>query len=188
MNKNYKLHMFIAKSYNYFINSRISIFINFNILSIIIALLAQDFYLILFMEPLIVLLSLTTYRLSRIAVYSSTLKFLSMNLDDINMFSEYDYDSAEGKQIISDIFKDEFILFLENAHKKNFKKIKMTTHKWVVNNVVLDDRVTSLYNVEVAKCGKCYIILEVLLLAGKYTPSAYIERDKYKVILTKKEA
>ena len=186
MNIKSKLHMALARFYNYFVNNRISLFCNLNAISLIISLLTKDFYLILFLEPLIILLTLTTYRLSDIGVYSSLLKCLSMNLKDINMFTMYDYDNPEEKAIIRNIFKNEFILFLQNAHKKNFKVIKMTTHKWVVENIILSNEITSIYEPSIVECGKCKSTLEVLLLAGKYTSSAYINRTQYKVTLKRR--
>lgn len=186
MNIKFKVHMTLARFYNYFVNSRISLFFNLNIISLVISSLTKDFYLILFLEPLILLLTLTTYRLSDVGVYSSLLKCLSMNLKDVSMFNAYDYDNPEEKSIISGIFRDEFILFLQNAHKKNFNVIKMTTHKWVVENIILSNDIASIYESNIVECGKCKSTLEVLLLAGKYTPSAYIDRQRYKVILKRR--
>lgn len=185
-NIRFKIDIFLAKFYNYFVNNRLFMFINFNILFAIIAVLIKDLSLILFIQPLIILIVFTTYRLSNVGVYSSVFHILSMNLKDVNMFKYYDYDNEKDREIISNIFKEEFILFLKNAYIKNFKTIKMTTHKWVVNNVVLDEEIQNLYEIEVKEIGKCKSTLEVLLLAGKYTPRAYYSRIKYKVILRKK--
>lgn len=110
-----------------------------------------------------------------------------MNLKDVNMFKDFDYNSISGKQKISEIFKSEFIESLKILQEKGFDKVSFTTHKWVVNNVVLSEKITELFDVDIKESGVCKSTLEVLLLCGKYTPSAYIERVQYKVKLQVKK-
>lgn len=180
---------FLAKIYNKSFNNRVSEFIYLSILSFIFLLLLSPFIKefdkdsFFFLIFCISILSITTHRLSDVIIYSSLTKTLSMNLSKIDMYSEYNYDIAEDKDIIANKFKESFINAIIGC---KYKKINMNTHKWVIHNVINDDRVKELFDIDIKKKGKTNISLEALLLANGKTNKTSFERDAYRVKLKRR--
>jgi len=116
-----------------------------------------------------------------------------MNLLDSSEYHSLDYYTQ--RKDIANLFKEEFISGLEKLASLPFcKKIKMTTHKWVFDKVICDERILRLYTVEAIPYKTCKIPQEVLLLCPYHTikhnsenleKSAFQEREQYKIILKK---
>lgn len=113
-----------------------------------------------------------------------------MNIQDFSVYHSLDY--IKDRPIIAQKFQEEFIEALETAHKRGYKKIKMMTHSWVYSRIMLDERVTSLYEVKVKEKGHTKIPLEVTLLVNQATINKYPDkimseairkRKRYKVTL-----
>lgn len=122
-----------------------------------------DFWI--FLSIVSSVLSLTTIRLSNNSIYSPLTKHLSMNIDHVEAYHNLDY--LEQKSQISSLYQEEFITAMENAHKKGYKTIKMSSHSWVLVKVALHVRVTTCYDVVFKETGLTKIPLEVLLLTSK---------------------
>lgn len=188
-NKKYLLAIF----YNYFFNNSIYEFFYLSILSLLFVgsiSLFKNFFDIKFLLYLLFIsfiLSITTKRLSSVLIYSKITKHLSMNLKKINEYKNYNYDNKDEKNIIAEDFKNNFIKGILYAGNKRYKKIKLSTHKWVVENVINDDKISNLYNIKIINKNKTSIILEVLLLATGKTNIKEAKRKGYKVILTLKK-
>ena len=181
----------IAKFYNNAFNNKKSIFIYLTLLSVIFNLIICvithkfRFDYLLFLILIALVLSLTTIRLSSVIIYSPLLKVLSMNLVELHMYAKYDYD--KDKVSISNEFKESFIEGLVFAGKKGYKKIYMTTHRWVLENVLSDERVRKYYNVEYKESGIADITLEALLLTNGNTSLKNFKRHQYKIIMSLKK-
>lgn len=138
-----------------------------------------DFWI--FLSIVSSILSLTTIRLSNNSIYSPLTKHLSMNIDLVEAYHNLDY--LEQKSQISALYQEEFITAMENAHKKGYKTIKMSSHSWVLVKVALHERVTTCYDIVFKETGSTRIPLEVLLLTSKKsrksTPKA-IWREAFK--------
>lgn len=180
--------MFFAKLYNRALNNKINVFIYLSILSCMFTVLLYPitkdiFEFLRYLLVVTFILAITTVRLSCVAVYSKLTKHLSMNLEDLNYGHNFDYDKKEDRYELSLLFKRDFINAVEYAHQKGYKTIRMTTHKWVVENVVKDEKVTKLYDIKITEKGECDTKLETLLLAGKDTKRKNFKKKSYKVLL-----
>lgn len=141
-----------------------------------------------------VILSITTIRGSNNVIYSMITKHISMNLLDKHLYHSLDYYTE--REEVAELFKEEFITGLENLSKKPFcKKIKMTTHRWVFDNIVNTERIKKIYTIKYKSNTTCKIPQEVLLLCSyksikdnieRLNKSAFQDRDKYEIILIRK--
>jgi hypothetical protein len=191
------LRLFSKFLNNLFLN-RWSEFLYLFVLSLILSgiyYLIMNVFWSLFLVLLIgsLILTVTTVRLSNVCIYSRITKHLSMMVQDLTKYHNLDY--IKDKRKVAQIFQEEFIQALENAHKRGYRTIKMTTHAWLYHKVCLDERVTSLFEVKAQQVGTYRIPLEVILLVSPSTiesePSAifseaYRPRIKYKVKLIRK--
>lgn len=185
-----KMLLFLSTCFNYFLRGKKETYISSNILIIPFYIIQYysstivEFILFVFLMQLIIIpISLTNVRLSKVIVYSKLFKIVSMSLLDINMYKNLDYDEIKDKEIISQDFKNEFI---QGLIKCKYKNIKMTTHKWVIENIIKSEAITNIYDIELVQKKKEYLIFDILILSRKYTKSAYVKRQIYKVKLKKK--
>lgn len=139
---------YIGKILNSAFKSKISLFIYLNILTLIICGLFSKNFLsdIIICEIIISILVITTIRLSNVMIYSKIIKCMSMNILDLTPYYNLDY--INEKSAVSELFKKEFIEAILNAKDKKIKKITMTTHKWVYENVCLNMEILKYYNVD----------------------------------------
>lgn len=182
------MDMLLAKIYNRAFNSKLNIFIYLLILSTIFSAIlspiTKDFFgFLLNLIVIDIILALTTVRLSNVVVYSKITKHLSMNLLSLSYGNNFNYDNKEEREALSEVFKEDFIQGIEYAHKKGYKTIRMTTHKWVVENIVKNNRVKNLYYINIEDHGECNTKLETILLAGKDTARKNFKKKCYKVVL-----
>lgn len=128
MNKlNISINYKIAKFINFILNSKLNIFLIFNLLNIFIYAIMKNIQYFFFLEILIIIFCFSTKRVSKVLVYQSIFHIVSMNLEDVNMFKNYNYKIQKDK--ISESFKEELI---DGLLKINSKYIKFQTHKFVV--------------------------------------------------------
>lgn len=185
------MDIFIAKLYNKAFNNKLSVFLYLLILSTIFSAIlfpiTKDFFgFLLNLVVIAIILAVTTVRLSKVVVYSKITKHLSMNLLSLDYGTDFNYDKKEERDSLGEIFKEDFIQGIEYAHKKGYKTIKMTTHKWVVENIVKNNRVQNLYHISIEEHGECDTKLETILLAGKDTERKNFKKKCYKVILKRR--
>lgn len=195
-----KFHLYrgIAKAINMALHNRYSLTFYMVGLSALLAFvsipLSDDFirfWLVLSLAGS--LLSLTTVRLSNNSIYNPIMKFLSMNIGKFEGYHTLHY--VEQKKEVADLYQEEFIEAIENAHRRGYKTIKMTTHNWVWHKVLLNERVTSKYDVIGKEKGTSRIPLEVLLLTSdnvakhdkeRVWNEAMKQRKQFKVVLKRK--
>lgn len=167
-----------------------------SILTVIISFFKSDtFSLYIFLLSLSAVLSLTTIRMSNCMVYSLITGDLGMSVNDPMPFHTLDY--KNDKDTISRIFKDDCIQgILKLSTKPYGRKIKITTHKWMYENVLCNNEVLNLFDIRVKKCGMFRIPKEVLFLVSDnsfnnyrdyISKSVFLKREKYKIILILKE-
>lgn len=156
-----KIRLFFAKCLNFILNNKMTLLFSLTLLNSIIFLIAKDTMYFFIIEALALIISLTTKRTSKVLVYNKLSHYVSMNLEDVKMFKKYNY--AKDKYQISSIFKDEFI---EGVMNTNAKKLKCHTHKWVLENVFQDKRITNRYFVEYKWGGLGLFTLNTLLLTN----------------------
>lgn len=196
-----KLMMFniLSKIYNSAFKKRTNELVYLIVLSAIInkvvSLLGVDTMpLFIFLIGCSVVLALTTIRSSNNTIYSVITKHLSMNINDSSQYHSLDY--YENREEVAELFKEEFIQGLISLSVTPFcGKIKLTTHKWVYDNVICNDKVQRLYEVDMKPFGKCKIPQEVLLLNSsksfgknqeRLNKSAFQEREQYKIVLKRR--
>lgn len=196
-----KLLMFniLSKIYNSAFKKRTNEFVYLITLSAIInkcvSLTGADTMpLFIFLIVCSAILAITTVRPSNNTVYSILTKHLSMNINDSSQYHALDY--YEDRKEIAELFKEEFIRGLVYLHINPFcKTIKLTTHKWVYDEIICSKDVQIMYNVTVKQSGKTKIPQEVLLLNSnksfgknkeRLNNTAFQEREQYKIILKRK--
>jgi len=150
--------------------------------------------LFIFLIVCSVILVITTVRASNNTVYSILTKHLSMNIKDGSQYHVLDY--YDDRKEIAELFKEEFIQGLVHLSLNPFcKTIKLTTHKWIYDEIICSKDVQVMYNVTAKPYGKCKIPQEVLLLNSnksflrnqeRLNKSVFQERKQYKVILKRK--
>lgn len=137
--------------------------------------------------------SATTVRLSNNSIYNRLNNYLIMNVKDFSPYYQLDY--VNQKKEVAILYQEEFIGAIEEAHRLGVKKIKMNTHAWVMYKVLLDKRVTSLYDVQHKEKGTKKIPFESLLLvspdvavaeADDVSQEAFKERKHFKVVLMRR--
>lgn len=182
------MDMFLAKTYNKAFKNKINVFVYLSILSVIFTLIlypiTKEFLeFLIYLLVIAFILAITTVRLSPVVVYSKITKHLSMNLKDLNYGHNFDYDIEEDRYELSLLFRKDFINGIKYAHKKGYRTIRMTTHKWVIENIVKDEEINKLYEIKITENGECDTKLETLLLAGKDTKRKNFKKKSYKVLL-----
>lgn len=189
-----KIYLHLSTFFNFALKTKLSTWLSANLF--LIPFYIMNYFIIgkegimafiIFMQVLIIVIAISNVRLSEVIVYNRLFKIVSMSLSDINRYKEYDYDNELDKIKISKDFKEEFIKGLTNPNNK-LKKISMTTHKWVVENVINSKEVQSLFDVDIRSLKEGYLTFDVLILSRKYTKRADIKRKKFKVKLTKKKS
>lgn len=198
MNTKLSLYVFLGSLYNRLFHNSLNMLIYLTALGWAISLAVQPSSRDLWgmfsnVFVVAVILALTTKRLSNNSIYSRVTKTLSMNIQDFSVYHSLDY--INDRTTIAQIYQEEFIEAIETAHKRGYKKIKMTTHFWVYSRIVLHERVAQLYHVKVKEKGHTKIPLEVTLLVNKATIDQYPDkimseairdRIKYQVTLTRR--
>lgn len=106
----------------------------------------------------------TTTRLSNVCVYNKLTRHVSMVVDDLDAYHTLDY--IDEKEKIAKLFQTEFVEGMKEAHRRKYKKVRMTTHSWVAKEIAGHPAIQALYNVNVRPSGSCKIPMEVLLLAS----------------------
>lgn len=91
-----------------------------------------------------------------------------------------------NKSKISEKLRNEFISGIKEALKYR-ASIRFRTHKWVIENVVLDNEIVSNYDVKIKKRGKTILPIEVLAL---FSAKEILEDGEYafKTATRKREA
>lgn len=85
-----------------------------------------------------------------------------MSLINPREYQQYDYIAEKDR--VSERLKKDFIEGILNACKYR-KKIKMKTHKWMVENVIGDKRIKSSYDIRVIEVKKpIFLKTEILIL------------------------
>lgn len=151
----------IAKFINFLLNNRNNLLFFFNLLNILICIIIRDIEFFLILEIIILILTFSTKRVSKLLVYNSLFHIVSMNLEDVNMFKDYNYKIEKDK--ISEIFKEELI---NGLLKINAKYIKFQTHKFVVENILKDNRILDIYDLTYKQEGYKSFKYNVLLLTN----------------------
>lgn len=78
-----------------------------------------------------------------------------------NKYKQYDY--IHEKQIIKELFRKEFIEAILNSGGK----LKFNSHRWVIDNVVNDNKIASVYDINFKKSKyPGYIITEILMMVS----------------------
>lgn len=190
-----KKYEIIAKLYNRLFHDRIAIFFYLCLLGFLLSLvvypLTDDLWgFFLYISIVAGILTLTTVRLSNNSVYSRLTKHLSMNIRSFEGYHRFNY--IEDRASIAKLYQEEFIVAIESAHRKRYKTIKMTTHAWVYEQVILHPRIQSIYSPKAKESGSCKAPLEIVLLVTpsviRSEPSKIYElatrsRKQYKIIL-----
>lgn len=119
--------------------------------------------------------------------------FLNMSLKNPDDYWKYSYRLEKGQ--IAQKLKEEFIAGIVNASKYR-RRIKMSTHKWMLYEVVYDNEIQSRFNIKIIKNKKpVKLYTEVLILFSKKEFSedsmyayeiAMRKRDSFTVILNRK--
>lgn len=177
---------FFAKLINFAMNDKWNVFLTLNIETLIYYFITKDFNLIILLEVLFFILSFTTKRVGKMFVYLPISRTLSMNLKDVHMFKDYDYNNKKDKEIIKKIFKEECI---KSLIESNIKKCTFSSHKWMLENVFTNERILEKYDVTYKESGKSNHILDILILScGKETNNMYYKKEDYKIILKQKKS
>lgn len=139
------------------------------------------------------LLSISIKRVSNNFILSLLTGHLSMSLKHPKEYRKYSYKHEKDK--ISNKLKEEFISGIIEASKYR-KILRLTTHSWVVKNVVLDDRVKERFNINLTMKKKIIIPVEVMSLISRkeaFSNSDFTlkqatrKRQKYHVVLERKQ-
>lgn len=189
----------LSKIYNGAFKRRINEFVYLLVLSSIVIKILKVFSintrsLFLFLVSVSGVLCITTIRASNNTIYSIITKHISMNIKDSSQYHELDY--YDDRNEIAQIFKEEFIEGLICLSITPFcKKIRLTTHKWIYDEVICNDKIQKIYEVEVKQSGNCKIPQEVLLLNSnksfiknqkRLNKTVFQERIQYKITLKRK--
>lgn len=189
----------LSKIYNISFKNRKNEFIYLILLSCIINKLVsfikpETISLFIFLFICSALLSITTIRASNNTIYNVFTKHLSMNIKDKYKYHSLDY--YDDRKEIAELFKEEFKEGLIYLGLNPFCKIiKLTTHKWIYDEIICDNSIKSTYDVTVKKIGKTKIPQEVLLLNSnqsfiknneRLNNTAFQEREQYKIVLKRK--
>lgn len=146
----------------------------------------------IFIVTISLALSISTKRLSDNLIMIKPTGHISMSLQYPNNYRIIGY--KENKKEISSKLREEFVRGLIKSSKYN-KMVKLNTHKWFINNVLNDCRITSLFTVELKKNAKKVILPEALslfsikeILSDKdyALKSSLIMRDSYSVVMIKR--
>lgn len=104
-----------------------------------------------------------------------------------NPVDYWKYSYINEKDKISKKLKEEFIDGIINSSKYR-KKLKMTTHKWMIKEVVNSKEIKSRFNVEITKNKKLTkISTEVLILFDKEEFEKNLEHA-YKIAIRKRDS
>lgn len=171
----------IAKFINFLLNNRKNLLFFFNLLNTLICIIIRDIEFFLILEIIILILTFSTKRVSKLLVYNSLFHIASMNLENVNMFKIYNYETEKDK--ISEIFKEELIKGLLNI---NSTYIKFETHKFVVENILKDERILNSFDLNYKSCGYDSFKYNVLLLNNGENINLH-KREKFYVTLKRKE-
>lgn len=136
----------LGKIINLLFKTKVSLFLYLNIIvSIILLLFSSNFISdFLMLEVVVIILVITTVRLSNSMIYSKITKHLSMNIFNLEKYYELDY--CNEKEKISEIFKTECVQALLNAKERKIRKIKASTHKWMFENIFSSEDVLKFYD------------------------------------------
>ena len=85
----------IAKFINFLLNNRKNLLFFFNLLNILICIIIRDIEFFLILEIIILILTFSTKRVSKLLVYNSLFHIASMNLENVNMFKIYNYETEK---------------------------------------------------------------------------------------------
>lgn len=170
----------LAKFVNFTLKNKKNLIFVFSTVALIISLVIRNFTLFFVLEAMIVILGLTTIRVSDVLVYNRILHIFSMSLIRTDLYSQYDYESEKDK--IAHSFKEEFIKGILNIPSN---KMKCETHKWIVENIFSDKRITDNFYIKDKKKGNNPHTLEVLLLSSGNKCNLH-KRECHQIILKRK--
>lgn len=179
-----KLYFFV-KLINFAMNDKWNVFLTLSIETLIYFLITKDYYVVILLEVLFFILAFTTKRIGKMFIYLPISKTLSMNLKDVYMFKNYNYNNEKDKEVIKNIFKEECV---KSLIESKIKRCTFSSHKWMLENVFKDKRVLNKYDLLYKESGKSNHILDILILScGKETNNMYYKKQDYKIILKQKK-
>ncbi|MCC0727164.1 hypothetical protein KGF51_12165 [Clostridioides sp. ZZV14-6045] len=86
-----------------------------------------------------------------------------MNLLDLDIFKNLNYDISSDKDKIADFIKFDFKKSLLELNRRKVKVIRFNTHKWVIKNTLKEmDELLDNYKIKIKFIGKCYIRDDIL--------------------------
>ena len=148
---------------------------------------------LVFALSLSLILTVTIRRLSNNFIYSHITKHASMIVNNLDSYRSIDYvhESLKIKTLLQKEFKEALIY----ASTQNVSKIRFSTHKWFVYQVVLQPEIEKLYDIEIKEYGFTQIAMEILILIPisqilrfetGIIETALRKRPGFKVVLTGK--
>ncbi|MCC0672192.1 MULTISPECIES: hypothetical protein [unclassified Clostridioides] len=183
------IRLFLLKIANNTLKKPLNLYMGLNIFLFILLYIFKGLGSYLTMQPILIIIVLSTKRITPLTIFFAPTKHLSMNLLDLDIFKNLNYDISSDKDKIADFIKLDFKKSLLELNRRKVKVIRFNTHKWVINNTLKEmNELLDNYKINIKFIGKCYIRDDILLIAGKNTNSCDILRKKYKVILIRKDS
>ena len=171
----------IAKISNWITNRRRNLFMVLSIAAVHIFLATKNVLEFVILEFLFLFLSLQLKRVGPMFVYFPVGNKLSMNLEDVSMFQQYDYNKKEDKDKIKQILIEECVKGLQ---KTKIRKFSFHTHQWMLDSVFTHPNVLKKYDIVCKKAGTSKHTLDILLISsGKKTNNMKYEKQNYKVTM-----
>lgn len=190
MPKKVKIYSLVAMGINEVMRNQRTLIVSLlticSVISFSLIPVTHDFWgLFIFTSTISLIFAFSTVRLSNVCVYNKLTKHMSMAIDDFEPYHELSY--IEDRNEVARRFQEEFIEAIVEAKRRNYKKIRMTTHHWIVANVTGHETIQMLYNTDIKPSGSCKIPFEVLLLASKDTLENYTDELKQLAFRKRKE-
>lgn len=117
---------------------------------------------LIFSVFILFLFSMSLVRLNHAFIYHRWFHVFGMSIDNFSPYYQWNY--ILQKEELKNQFQEDFIEALEILHRRGFHSVKMTTHTWGYYKVIQNERVTSLFQVDLLKKGTGKIPMEVILL------------------------
>ena len=136
----------------------------------------------------VIIYPFTFVRVNNSFIFDKKSHTISMAVKDRTMYPRH---YTKNKAAIAEIFKGQFIdaLILNPG-----PKVIINTHKWVINNVISDERIQSKYSVKISlQTRQRPIPIEIMqllyfedLFDSKLSHFIFMNRDKYLIELTRR--
>lgn len=137
----------------------------FNIFYFLIPSLSSLKLLVFLIPTMSLLFAFSFKRTSENFILNKATGTLNMNLMYPKSYRKYHY--INQKEDIANKLKEEFIKGIFIA-AENKKKLKMQTHKWMIENVIEDERIKSQFIITVIeKENPVFIMSEILVLVNR---------------------